>query len=158
MVARSILLQFRAGYNNFGKQTTEASEPGFTYKYEDTFSQIPVLLGAYYMFATGSGFKPYIGLALAIYFQTWAVNWQETYSFGKPFSLDESFTNTAFGVVPALGFYYVLSSIMLHAVVEYAFIFSSLPTPEYNGQSEETNEKAKYLSVLLGISFPLGGK
>jgi outer membrane protein W len=158
LINAAFLFELRAGYINFGTQTEEGSESGFTYKYEDTFSQIPILLGGYYLFATKGSFKPYIGLALAVFFQTWAVNWQETFSFGEPYNLDQSFTNTAFGIVPGLGFYYILSSLMLHAVVEYAFIFSNLPKYEDGGQTYESDVKAKYLSVLLGISFPLGGK
>jgi outer membrane protein W len=145
LITKSIMLSLRAGHINFGTQTTEQTDEFFSAKYEDTFSQIPLLLGAYYLFATGSGFKSYIGLALGVFFQSYAVKWSETYNFPgqQPFNLDESFTNTAFGLVPALGFYYILSSIMLHAVVEYAFILSNLPSPEYNGQSEDTDEKAK---------------
>jgi len=158
LINPAFLFELRAGYVNFGTQTDEGSEPGFTYKYEDTFSQIPILLGGYYLIATKGGFKPYIGLALAVFFQTWAVNWQETFSFGEPYSLDQSFTNTAFGLVPGLGFYYILSSLMLHAVVEYAFIFSNLPSYEDGGQTYESDVKAKYLSILLGVSFPLGDK
>lgn len=170
LISPSFLISLRAGYITFGKQTEEGSELGFTYKYEDTFSQIPILLGAYYIFATGSGFKPYIGAALGVYFQTYKVNWVES-GFGYDFSLDESFTNTGFGVVPAVGFYYFLGSVVLQVSAEYALLFSEGPTVDYtytppvlgkvsgvaqDGTYEEPSDKPSYISVNLGVSFPIG--
>ena len=163
-------IMFRAGYINFGTQTTEGSEDiGFgqtyTYKYEDTFSQIPILIGGYYMIATGSGFKPYIGVAIGLFFQTYKVNWQDDF-----ISLDQSFTNTGFGVVPGLGAYYMAGNVLIQLAVEYTYVFSDVPTVEYNydnyglgkvteiaQEEEEDNlEKPSYFSVLLGASFPIG--
>ena len=159
VVANSIFLAIRAGFISFGTKTTEGSQGEFSYKYEDSYSQIPILFGAYYLFAMQSAFRPYIGLALGIFFQSYKVNWQESYGgFFEPFSLEKTFTSTAFGLVPTLGFFYILGSMMLHVCIDYAFIFSNLPTAEYDGQSEETSEKAKYLSFVLGIMFPLGSK
>ena len=170
LVSTSFLISLRAGYITFGTQTEEGTEQGFTYKYEDTYSQIPILLGAYYIFATGSGFKPYIGAALGVYFQTYKVNWMES-GFGYDFSLDDSFTNTGFGVVPAVGFYYLLGSVVLQVSAEYALLFSEGPTVDYNpevylekvsgiaqdeGTYEETSDKPSYISVNLGVFFPLG--
>ena len=40
-------IMVRAGYINFGTQTEEGSGSGYSYKYEDTFSQIPILVGGY---------------------------------------------------------------------------------------------------------------
>jgi hypothetical protein len=74
LVSTSFLIALRAGYINFGTQTEEGTEQGFSYKYEDTYSQIPILLGAYYLFSTNGAFKPYIGAALGVFFQTYAVN------------------------------------------------------------------------------------
>jgi hypothetical protein len=171
LVSPTFLISLRAGFITFGTQTEEGSEPGYTYKYEDTFSQIPILLGAYYIFATGSGFKPYIGAALGVYFQTYKVKWEES-GFGYDFNLDDSFTNTGFGVVPAVGFYYFLGSVVLQASVEYALLFSEGPTVDYTydqlylgkvsgvaqdeGTYEESSDKPSYISVNLGVSFPLG--
>lgn len=104
LVSSSFLIALRAGYVKFGTQTEEGSEQSFTYKYEDSYSQIPILLGAYYLFATGGSFKPYIGAALGVFFQTYSVNWTEDSGYGDPFVLDESFSNTGFGIVPAVGF------------------------------------------------------
>ncbi len=101
-VSPAFRITFRGGYVNFGAQSEEGSGPGYSYNYEDTFSQIPILIGGYYMFQTGSGFKPYIGLALGMFFQTYKVSWTETYSVGDPFELDESFTNSGFGIVPGI--------------------------------------------------------
>ena len=168
LVSTSFLIALRAGYIKFGTQTTEGSEPGYNYKYEDSYSQIPILLGAYYLFATGSGFRPYIGLALGVFFQTYSVKWEESGS-GFDFNLDDSFSNTGFGIVPAIGFYYLLGSVILQAAVEYALLFSEGPTVEYNyepilgkvsgiaqDETEESSDKPSYISVNLGVSFPLG--
>lgn len=164
-------LMLRAGYINFGTQTEEGNEQGYSYKYEDTFSQIPILVGGYYMIPTGSGFKPYIGLAFGVFFQTYSVNWYEDFGFGEPFTLDKSFSNTGFGVVPGLGFYYMFGSVLLQFAAEYTYIFSDGPTVEYDTyvpplgkitaiaqdeDNQEDSEKASYFSVLLGVSFPLG--
>ena len=153
-------IMVRAGYINFGKQTTD-DEFGDTY--EDTFSQIPILVGGYYMIPTGSGFKPYIGVALGVYFQTWKVNWA---------GFDDSFSNTGFGVVPSLGTYYMAGSVLIQLAVEYTYVFSDAPTAEYTvdyglvkvsklTQYEYTYEetpvdKPSYFSVVAGVSFPLG--
>jgi outer membrane protein W len=174
LVSSSFLIALRAGYITFGTQTEEGSEAGFTYKYEDTYSQIPILLGAYYLFSTGGSFKPYIGAALGVFFQTYAVNWTEEYEFGgEPFVLDDSFSSTGFGVVPAVGFYMFLGSVVLQASVEYAILFSEGPTVEYTynpgefskvsgisgvtqEEYEEESEKPSYISINLGVNFPLG--
>jgi len=168
-LSESFLLALRAGYIKFATQTTEGSDLGYNYKYEDKFFQIPILFGAYYSFATQGALRPYLGLALGVFFQTYAVNWQETGFID--FNLDESFTNTGFGIVPAVGLYVLLGSIVLQAAVEYAAIFSDVPTVDYNytyslakttgttqESTSESTEKPSYFSVNLGLSFPLGGK
>ncbi len=174
LVSASFLIALRAGYINFGTQTEEGNEGGYSYKYEDSYSQIPILLGAYYLFSTGGSFKPYVGAALGVFFQTYSVNWTEEYEFGgDPFVLDESFSSTGFGVVPAVGFYMFLGSVVLQAAVEYAILFSEGPTVEYtydpgefgkisgiNGITQETyeeeSEKPSYISINIGVNFPLG--
>ena len=171
-VSPAFRITFRGGYINFGTQSESGGESGYTYNYEDTFSQIPLLIGGYYMIPTGSGFKPYIGLAIGLFFQTYKVNW--TQEFGgliEPYSLDASFTNTGFGVVPGLGAYYMAGSVLIQLAVEYTYVFSDLPTVEdsydysYLGKSagiaqDETDtgsdDKPSYFSVLLGVSFPVG--
>lgn len=165
------MLAFRAGYINYGTQTEEGSELGYTYRYEDTYTQIPILLGAYYLFGTKGAFKPYIGLALGVFLQTYAVKWTETYGQGIPgYNLDESFSETSFGLVPAIGFYYVLGSVVLQAAAEYNYLFSGIPVAEeeynyelYKGNSisattaTDDDHKASSISVLVGVSFPIGG-
>ena len=162
-------VMIRAGYINFGTQTTEGNEQGFSYKYEDTFSQIPILVGGYYMISTGSGFKPYVGAAIGVFFQTYKVNWEDDF-FTTPY--EASFSNTGFGVVPGLGAYYMAGSILIQFAVEYTYIFSDVPyedEDEYTiptaslskvsgiaQDEEEDSEKPSYFSVLLGVSFPLG--
>jgi outer membrane protein W len=168
-------IMVRAGYINFGTQTEEGSDFGYSYKYEDTFSQIPILVGAYYMIPTGSGFKPYVGLAIGVFFQTYKVNWYE--DFGgllQPFTLDDSFSNTGFGVVPGIGAYYMAGSVLIQLGVEYTYVFSDGPTVDYSydyypysslnkvagvTQDEtdsESSDKPSYFSVVAGVSFPLG--
>lgn len=174
-VSPAFRLMFRAGYINFGTQTESDEGQGYSYNYEDTFSQIPILVGGYYMIPTGSGFKPYIGLALGAFFQTYKVNWQWDYGYGNQ-TVDNSFSNTGFGVVPGVGAYYMAGKVLVQLAVEYTYIFSDGPTVTYDetffygGSSlekvagisqesysyEEKTDKASYFSVLLGVSFPLG--
>jgi outer membrane protein W len=175
MVSPAFRLMFRAGYVNFGKQTESGSvDLGFgqtyDYSYEDTFSQIPILIGGYYMIPTASGFKPYVGVAIGVYFQTYKVNWVENY-LGDTWNLDDSFTNTGFGVVPAVGAYYIAGSVLVQLAVEYTYVFTDGPTVEWTDTYylakntgiaqedytyEETTDKPSYFSVLLGVSFPIG--
>jgi len=171
LVSPAFRLAFRGGYVNFGKQTEE----GTGYSYEDTYSQIPLLIGGYYMIPTGSGFKPYVGLAIGVFFESYAVNWQEDYGFGQTYSLDQTFTSTGFGVVPGIGAYYIAGKVLVQFAVEYTYVFSDGPTVDegdyYNygydklnkiagiAQDETdsvSNDKPSYFSVLLGVSFPIG--
>jgi outer membrane protein W len=172
LLSEQFMLALRAGYINYGTQTEEGSESGYTYSYEDTYTQIPILLGAYYMFGTKGAFKPYLGLALGIFLQNYAVKWTEEYGQGIPgYNLDESFSATSFGLVPAIGFYYLLGSVVLQAAVEYNYLFSGIPVAEeeydyelYKGNSisattaTDDDHKASSISVLVGVSFPIGGK
>ncbi len=170
LITQSFLLTLRAGYVNYGTQTEEGSDLGYSYSYEDTYSQIPILLGAYYIFATQGAFKPYIGLSLGVFLQTYAVKWTETYGQGIPaYSLDESFSASSFGIVPGVGAYYMLSSAMIQVAVEYNMLFSGIPVAEETtytlGKVSGTNAttatdddvKASSISFLLGVSFPIGG-
>jgi len=166
-------LMLRAGYINFGTQTESGGTSPYSYSYEDTFSQIPILVGGYYMIPTGSGFKPYVGLAIGVFFQTYKVNWTQEFGGIIPaYTLDQSFTNTGFGVVPGLGAYYMAGSVLIQFAVEYTYIFSDIPVAEeddynysYLGKvagiaQDETDsgsdDKPSYFSVLLGVSFPIG--
>lgn len=171
LLNEQFMLALRAGYINYGTQTEEGSDVGYTYRYEDTYTQIPILLGAYYMFGTKGAFKPYIGLALGIFLQNYAVKWTEEYGQGIPgYNLDESFSASSFGLVPAVGFYYLLGSVVLQAAVEYNYLFSGIPVAEedytyelYKGNSisattaTDDDHKASSISVLVGVSFPIGG-
>ena len=170
LITQSFLLTLRAGYVNYGTQNEEGSDLGYSYSYEDTYSQIPILLGAYYIFATQGAFKPYIGLSLGVFLQTYAVKWTETYGQGIPaYSLDESFSASSFGIVPGVGAYYMLSSAMIQVAVEYNMLFSGIPVAEETtytlGKVSGTNAttatnddvKASSISFLLGVSFPIGG-
>ncbi len=171
MIAASWMLSLRAGYISFGTQTEEGGDEFSSYKYEDTYSQIPILLGAYYMIATSSAFRPFVGAALGLFIQNYSYTWAFSYNIGGQTYSDTQegdASSTGFGVVPGAGFYYLLGSVMLVAAVEYAYIFSELPsededyTPELSKVSriaqeeEETSNKASYFSVNLGVAFPLG--
>lgn len=178
VVSTAFLLTLRAGYIKFGTNTTDESGPGYTASYEDKYSQVPILFGAYYLFATPGAFKPYLGLALGVFFQTYSFTWSYNYNyFGQTYSdsFEGDASSTGFGVVPGAGFYYFLGSVILTAAVEYAYIFSDLPqesdggsyTPpqaleKINGVAQDGggdssgSDKASYLSVNLGIAFPLG--
>lgn len=174
-LSTSFFLSLRAGYIKFGTQTEEGSNQSGSYKYEDDYSQIPILLGAYYMFATSGSFKPYVGLALGMFIQKYSYTWSFSYDIGGGQTYSDSQTgdasSTGFGVVPAAGFYMLLGSIILQAAVEYSYIFSDLPaaeedeyTPPLSKMSrivqeengETTSEKASYISINVGVSFPIG--
>lgn len=150
LLSPEFLIALKAGYIKFATQSEEGTDAGYTYKYEDSFSQIPILLGGYYLFSKGSPFRPYLGLAIGAFIQSYKVNWTES-GFGYNYSLDETFSSTSFGVVPALGFYYLLSAVILQASAEYAVLFKDFASAE-----GETTTKASFLSVNFGVSFPLG--
>jgi outer membrane protein W len=165
-------IMFRGGYINFGTQTESGGTSPYSYSYEDTYSQIPILIGGYYMIQTGSGFKPYVGLAIGMFFETYKVNWTQEFGGIIPdYTLDDSFTSSGFGVVPGIGAYYMAGSVLIQFAVEYTYVFSDGPTVEdtydysYLGKSagiaqDETDsgsdDKPSYFSVLLGVSFPIG--
>lgn len=171
-LSTSFFLSLRAGYIKFGTQTEEGQDQIGSYKYEDSYSQIPILLGAYYLIATNSSFKPYLGLALGLFMQTYSFTWTFSYDIGGQTytdTQDGDASSTGFGVVPAVGFYLLLGSVVLQAAIEYAYIFSELPSEEEDDytpptkimkiaqeEEEDTSEKASYFSVNLGVSFPLG--
>jgi outer membrane protein W len=159
LLSPDFMLALRAGYIKFGAQTEEGSEQGYTYSYEDNYSQIPILLGAYYLIHTKGGFKPYLGLALGVFLQNYAVKWEEEY-LGQNWSLDETFSNTSFGIVPEIGFYYLLGSIVLQASAGYNLVLSDAPAAEYGDEGETYTEEtgqANSVSVNVGLSFPIGG-
>jgi outer membrane protein W len=168
-------IMFRGGYINFGTQTESGSEDlGFgqtyDYSYEDTYSQIPILIGGYYMITTGSGFKPYIGLAIGMFFETYKVNWTDNFGY----NVNGSFTSSGFGVVPGVGAYYMAGSVLIQFAVEYTYVFSDGPTVDDNYDyeyyklnksagiaqddysDEGSDDKPSYFSVVAGVSFPLG--
>lgn len=156
LLSPDFILALRAGYIKFSSQTDEGSEQGFTYRYEDSYSQIPILLGAYYLIQTKSAFRPYLGLALGLFLQRYAVKWEESY-LGSNWSLDQTFSNTSFGIVPEIGFYYLLGAVVLQASAGYNLVFSDAPAAEYDNTTEKTG-KANSISVNVGVSFPIGGK
>jgi hypothetical protein len=177
-ISHQFMLALRAGYINFGTQTEEVVDEFGNFKYEDTYSQIPFLFGAYYVFAKkGSTIIPYLGAALGVFIQNYSYNWTSSFTVGGQTYTDTfegDASSTGFGVVPGVGIYALLGSIILQASVEYAYIFSELPAEEeedYTYTLEKTSlslgtlaedgssdEKASYFSINVGVSFPIGGK
>jgi len=153
VIAKSILLGLQVGYVKYADQTEEGTEFGENYKYEDSFSQIPILFGVYYLIATNSGFKPYIGLALGIFLSTYSYTW--TYPGFDPVTFQTGTvtqtgddTNTKFGIVPTAGFYYFLAATtMIHVAVQYSLIFQEL----------EGSSNLSSLAFLAGVAFAVGG-
>ena len=176
VVANSWLITLRGGYVKFGEQTTSGNDFGIDYTWTDNYSQIPILLGAYYLFNTSSAFKPYIGLAIGIIIQNYTFDGTYSYSFGGQTYTDTETadkSSTGFGLVPALGSYYLVGSVMINLAVEYNMLFGGLELTEddyvYNpggglakangiAQEETYSEEytISYFSVLLGVSFPIG--
>lgn len=149
ILAKTFLLTLRAGYIKFASQTDEGTEFGYNYKNEDKYSQIPILLGAYYLIATKSGFKPYIGLALGLFLATYSYTW----SYYDPFfqrdvTQTADNTDTKFGVVPGAGFYYfIAATTLIQVAVEYNLIFQKL--------EDSSSSNLSSLSILAGIAFAL---
>jgi hypothetical protein len=178
VIAASWLLSIRAGYIAFGTQTTEGSDEFGSFKYEDTYTQIPILLAASYLFTTGSAFRPYLGLALGVFLQKYKFKWTESYegfdnTSQEQYMLEGDASSTGFGIVPAVGAYYIAGGVMIHVAVEYTYLFSklsdladesSVELTKMNGfnsiaqeEEESSDETATYLSILLGVGIPLGG-
>ena len=151
MVAKAWMIAIRGGYISFGTQTTSGSEDfgfgqTFDYNYEDSYSQIPILIGAYYIFATKGAFKPYLGLALGLFIQNYKFTWTDSYTYlGQTDSdtYEGDASSTGFGIVPAAGFHFLVGSIILTAAVEYAYLFSNLPTPEVEYSPEDLSKVAR---------------
>ncbi len=178
VVTTSFLVSLRGGYISFGTKTQEGEEFGSTYKWENKFSQIPILIGGYYLIPTGSGFRPYVGTALGVFIQNYEFTGTYTYEGLQKIQQEISeetadVSSTGFGIVPAVGFYYLIGSVALHLAVEYTYLFSKLEFTEDDyefselskisgvagiAQEEEYKESynVNYLSFLLGVSFPLG--
>jgi outer membrane protein W len=176
LVTKSWMLTLRGGYVKFGEKTNTYNDVNGTITFTDNYNQIPILLGAYYLINTPSAFKPYIGLLLGVMIQNYTFDGTYSYSFGGQTYTDTETadkTSTGFGIVPALGCYYLLGSVMINLAVEYNILFGNLELTEddydYNpssgfqkingvAQEEEYTEEytISYFSVLLGVSFPLG--
>ena len=137
-------------------------------------------MGAYYLFNTNSKFKPYIGLALGLIIQNYTFDGTYSYDFGGQTYTDTETadkSSSGFGMVPALGTYYLLGSVMLHLAVEYNILFGGFELTgddfdyesgdpyigKINGtagiaQEEDYTESytISSFSILLGVSFPVG--
>lgn len=131
MIARSLLLNLSVGYVKFSEKEIQ----GFS----NSYSWIPILLGLNYVFNPGKKFMPFIGLGIGIYL----IHYSLSYSFFGQ-SLDQSGTDTEFGIAPRLGAYFLVSAaILLSLSAEYNMIFSSGST-------------TSALGVLFGAMFALG--
>jgi outer membrane protein W len=132
MIAKSILLNFSAGYVSFSeKESVEGSD--------NSFSWVPLLLGVNYVFNPGQKFMPYVGFALGLYLASYSFSYTDI--FGQTYSGDESDSN--FGIAPRIGAYYLASAALLIALsAEYNVIFTE-------GSSTTS------LGVLLGFMYAL---
>ena len=129
MVARSVLVYLNAGYVKFGTKE-ELEDADFS------FSWIPILLGANYIFNPGKKFMPFVGFALGIYLISQSFKYT---FFGE--TIDESSTDTEFGISPRVGAMFLLSATaMITAALEYNMIFTSGST-------------SSALGVLFGVMF-----
>lgn len=150
-VTRSLLINLRAGYIKFADQTEEGTD----FKYEDSFNQIPILLGLYYSIATGGKIKPYVGLALGLFLLKYSYAWTYNFGFSQNTQSGDA-TSSEFGIVPAAGFTYPVSpTMLLHFGIEYALLFGSIPTVEGN---TELDKNLSQFSILAGVLFALGGR
>ncbi len=131
MIARSIMISLSVGYVKFTeKESIEGAD--------NSFSWIPLLLGANYIFNPGKKFMPFIGFALGLYF----ISQSFSYSFlGQ--NIDESVTDTEFGIAPRVGAMVLISAaVMITLALEYNMIFTSGST-------------SSALGILFGAMFAL---
>ena len=131
MIARSIMINLSVGYVKFTeKESIEGAD--------NSFSWIPLLLGANYIFNPGKKFMPFIGFALGLYF----ISQSFSYSFFGQ-NIDESVTDTEFGIAPRVGAMVLVSAaIMITLALEYNMIFTSGST-------------SSALGILFGAMFAL---
>ena len=131
MIARSIMINLSVGYVKFSeKESIEGAD--------NSFSWIPLLLGANYIFNPGKKFMPFIGFALGLYF----ISQSFSYSFFGQ-NIDESVTDTEFGIAPRVGAMVLVSAaIMITLALEYNMIFTSGST-------------SSALGILFGAMFAL---
>jgi len=131
MIARSIMINLSVGYVKFTeKESIEGAD--------NSFSWIPLLLSANYIFNPGKKFMPFIGFALGLYF----ISQSFSYSFFGQ-NIDESVTDTQFGIAPRVGAMVLVSAaIMITLAMEYNVIFTSGST-------------SSALGILFGAMFAL---
>lgn len=118
MVARSILLNLTAGYITFSEKESVEGE-------DVSYSWIPILLGANYVFNPGQKFMPFIGLALGLYLISYSYSYSYTL-FGQTYTESGDANDTEFGIAPRLGAYYLASAALLITIMaQYDLIFTS---------------------------------
>jgi outer membrane protein W len=129
MVARSILINLSVGFVKFSeKESVEGVD--------NSFSWIPFLLGANYIFNPGKKFMPFIGFALGLYLSSTSYSYNIS---GENF--DESATDTEFGIAPRAGALVLISAAaMISIALEYNMIFTSGST-------------TSALGILVGAMF-----
>ena len=129
MVARSILINLSVGFVKFSeKESVEGVD--------NSFSWIPFLLSANYIFNPGKKFMPFIGFALGLYLISSSFSYK---ILGGTF--DESATDTEFGIAPRAGALVLISAAaMISIILEYNMIFTSGST-------------TSALGILVGAMF-----
>jgi len=170
LLTTAFLLELKIGYIKYETQTsTEVNESGETIDNEDKFSQVPILLGLYYLINTHSAFKPFVSLALGLIIQSYS--YTRTYSDGREKIADES--NTGFGIAPSVGFYCLLGTVLIELQLEYLHMFRKLE-PSYSvnynlgkvnnsldiNQEDDSSESysVKSFSINVGVAFPFNLK
>lgn len=167
-------LQFtlKIGYIKFGEQDVDFSQlPKTTqeeYSRTETNHQIAILLGIIYMLGldpsclglpsclTGGLVLPYFGFQLGTYFKTWkSVQTLPFYEINKTLkktaqtsqTIEETESNTIFGIAPTVGAYYgITDKIRLNVGLEYSYLFEEADVGASN---------INFLSVFAGVAFLL---
>lgn len=165
-------LQFtlKIGYIKFGEQDVDlfAKTTQEEYSLTETNSQIAVLLGVLYMLGldpsclglpncvTGGLLLPYFGFQCGPYFKTWkSIMTLPVYEINKTLqktaqtsqTIEETESNTIFGIAPIVGAYYgITDKIRLNVGLEYSYLFEEADVGASN---------INFLSVFAGVAFLL---
>ncbi len=118
MVAKSILLNLSVGYISF-------SEKESIQGVDNSYSWIPIMLSANYLFNPGKKLTPFIGLAMGLYLISYSFNYSDTFG-GQTITVKGDDSSTEFGIAPRVGVLYTVSAaVLLTLMVDYNLIFTS---------------------------------
>ncbi len=136
LITKNILLSLGIGYATFsGKDDVFGNS-------DVSFSWIPLMFAANYLFNPGQKLMPFIGAALGLYFISSSYSYTYTI-FGQTYSESVDASSTEFGIAPRIGVLYAMSAtVLLTVMAEYNLIFTS-------GSSTSA------LGFLVGANFAL---